>query len=374
LSKNPLTPIDIAELAKKIKNVLDSAKIRQQLFAKEILGISRSALKEMLYSRKNHPLKQWADCTSEMKRRYFIMHEWSQTPEESIEHLRATSSQDDNDENIDPAVLIKKISAMLKDANISQELFGKEVLGISKAQAQFYYMLYEPPNSWVQLTDSMRQLFVKMQEWIQSPTESILSLKAIRDSKQATEDKEIDTFELIDKVSKLLKKERISIAQLGRMLNIHPKEIRKLIQYPVPWILLTKLKKEYYYKIHEWLLDNEQDEYVQHNFTSEEEGVEEIDTFKVSRDIGQLLKTHGISHTFFTKRKLGISTIYFKELITNTKPWKDLHDSQRKIFKKIEKWTLSDFEEIKALKQENLVFNARQAITKTNSRNKKASN
>jgi hypothetical protein len=115
------------------------------------------------------------------------------------------------------------------------------------------------------------------------------------------------------------------------------------------------------------------EEYDLHNSTSEEEFDEEIDTFKVSREIVQRLKTHAISHFFFASSKLGISPVYFDDLVNNTKSWKDLHKSQRKIFKKIEKWTDAKSEEIEALKQDNLVYKLKMNIFGQNFRKKKAS-
>jgi hypothetical protein len=224
-----------------------------------------------------------------------------------------------------------------------------------------------------------KDIFRKLKEWKKSPTESISSLKAMRGSRQQVpdyaEDEEVlDTFELVDKVTKQLKKDGISIAQLSRMLNIYVGEIKKLIHFPVPWILLTNLKKEYYRKLNEWLLENEDEEDDPYFSTSVEEGDEEIDTFKVSRDIIQLLKSHAISHNFFAQLTLKISPVYFGELVTNTKPWNDLHKSQRKIFKIIETWTRAKPEEIKAFKQKNLVHNAKIAISIQNLKIKKAFN
>jgi hypothetical protein len=460
MSKHPLAQIDPTKVARKIKDILSFANIRQRLFAKEVIGISFCALKKTLNPHTDRPLKQWAECTSEMKRRYHIMHEWSQAPDKSIEHLRAIGLKKyGHDENIDLVLLMKEVSAVLKDAKISREFFGKEVLGISKSQ--IFNMLDRPPKSWIQSTDRTRQRYKKMHEWIQSPKESIehlkimsnkrhrsddeiidtielcnsikniliqdkipqsnvakevlgisrsalcriinkptpwamckvirkdifrklnewrksrtresiLSLKALSDSRKLSEcvgvEEVLDTFELVDRVTKLLKKLGISKVELGRDLDISHSNIIKLIfEYPAPWNLLTTLKKEYYRKLHAWLLKSDEEEDDQHSSASEEEGDEDIDTFKVSREIVQLLKVHGIPHTFFAKITLRISPVHFGELVTNTKQWKDLHNSQRKIFKNIEKWTLAKSEEIKALKQKYLVSKAKAAIISRNS-------
>jgi hypothetical protein len=372
VSKHPLAPIDPAKVAKKIKDILSFANIPQRLFAKEVMGISRSALVIMLNPRKG---KQWAECTSEMKRRYHIIHEWSQAPEKSIEHLKAVGIRDNSDKNIDTVMLAKAIKIALKDAKISQELFGKEVLGISKNK--IFNVLHHPPKSWIKSTGSIRQIFKKMHEWIESPKESIEHLKAMSiktsggdeviESDYVEDEELLDTLELVYKANKLLKNFKISKAEFSQILGIHLGAIRQLFENPAPWHLLTKLKKDYYLKIHEWLVENKGVEGDLHNSTSEEEGDEEIDSFKVSREIIQLLRTHGIAHTFFAIQKIRISSVYFGELVTNTKPWTDLHKSQRNIFKILKKWTLAKSEEIKALEREYQVYRARRSI---NSRNK----
>jgi hypothetical protein len=382
MSQRSLAPFDPAKLAKKIKDILNFANIHISLFANEVMGISRSALENMLNPQKDRPLKQWAEFTIEMKRRHHIMHEWSQSPEKSIEHLKAISIKDDNDENIDPVMLLKKVSELLKDAKVSQELFGKEVLGISKHK--IFNMLQRPPKPWIQFTDRMKQRFKKMHKWMQSPAESVSSLKALtlfkvkalsnitQESDYVEDEELLDTLELAYKANKLLKNFKISKAEFGQMLDIHLGAIRPLFETPAPWHLLTKLKKDYYRKIHKWLVENKGVEGDLHNSTSEEEGDEEMDTFKVSREIVQLLKTHAISHNFFASKTLLISSVYFSELVTNTKPWTNLHKSQKKIFKIIKKWTLAKSEEIKALEQKYQVYRARRAINSHNFRKEKA--
>jgi hypothetical protein len=458
MSKQQLTPIDLEELAKKIKNILSCAKIHQKLFAEEFMGISFAALKKMINPRKNRLFKKWAECKNKTKRRYHIMHEWSQAPEKSIEHLNAMSiKEDDNEENIDPIMLANRITIVLDDAKISHDLFAKEILGVSRSVLG---RILRDPKSWIQSSDSKRKHLKKLHEWIQSPkesikqltaiangsddefidtfelcdsvknilnenkiphklfaeevlgicksrfcqiikkptlwhvcrdcgkdnyrklnewrksaTESIISLKALNESRKVSDCVEgeeiLDTFELAFKANKLLKKLGISKPKLSRMLDICVIETRYLIHYPAPWNVLTQSKKEHYYKIHEWLLENEDEEDDGNSSASDEEGDEEMDTFKVSREIVQLLKTHGISHFFFATKTLRTPKIYFDELVTNKKPWGCLHESKRKIFRIIEQWTLAKSEEIKVLKQKNLNFYAKNNISTQNSYRRK---
>jgi hypothetical protein len=356
MSKNPLTPIDPAKLAEKIKNILDVADIRRKLFAEEVVGISLNALQTTLNRPKSCTFKKWEDCTSEMKRRFRIMHEWSKA------YLSKKKMSDD--EIIDTIELCDSIKKILIENKIPRWLFAKEVLGIEQGQLRSFI---NKPRPWAMCQDFKKEVYQKLHKWIQSPAESISSLKAISDSRKLTDcvegEEVIDTLELVYKANKLLKKEGISKAQFSRMLDISLKEIENLIRFPAPWAVLTQLKKEEYHKIHEWLVENEDEEEVLQNSISEGVEDEEMDTFKVSRDIVQLLKAHGISHTFFAAKTLRTSAALFGELVTNTKPWTDLHKSQRDIFKIIEKWTLSKSEEIKGLEQKYQVYRAKCAIS-----------
>jgi hypothetical protein len=434
-SKHPIVPIDTAELSKNIKNTLNSANIRRRLFAEQVVGISLETLHTLLNPFKDSLLKPWTEYTDEMKQQYHIMHEWSQAPEKSLEHLKAMSIKENNSTIIDPIMLSEEVTFMLKEAKIHQFLFAKEVLGITIPK---FHSLIHYPKTWTQWSDSAKQYFRKMNDWIRSPHESIKRLKAVENNDEFIDtaeltnsvknilieheisktlfakevfgtnvhnlnfyihrpapwtectdvkkdffrklhqwiksptvtqsisslrtlshsikkkydygegEEELDVFKIAEKVDKLVKKLGISKSEFFKKLDVP----LSLIKTPAPWHLLTKYKKVSYRKIHEWLIENEKDEL--YNSTSEEEGDEEIDTVKVSREIVQLLKTHGLCRFLFATHKLGISSVYFKELVFNPKPWKELHQTQRDVFKKIEIWTLADSDELNALKLEHM--------------------
>ncbi len=83
------TPLDTVKIASDLKNLLLQEKIGQRLFAKEVPGITQSALSEMLL--KPRP---WEECTDYKKRLYQKMYTWSQSKEE-VEKLKALSASRD---------------------------------------------------------------------------------------------------------------------------------------------------------------------------------------------------------------------------------------------------------------------------------------
>jgi hypothetical protein len=94
-----------------------------------------------------------------------------------------------------------------------------------------------------------------MHDWIQTPNESIEALKMLTNGLE--EEVELDTFDLVERVNKLLARLQIRKSQISLMLNISDTILSRLLNHPAPWHLLTKVKKEYYTRIHNWLIQND---------------------------------------------------------------------------------------------------------------------
>jgi hypothetical protein len=75
-------PLDTASIANIIRNILLQEKIGQRLFAKEVAGITQSALSDMLLKP-----KLWEECTDYKKRLYQKMLNWSHNREKVL-HLK----------------------------------------------------------------------------------------------------------------------------------------------------------------------------------------------------------------------------------------------------------------------------------------------
>jgi hypothetical protein len=82
---SPITPVDTTQFSNILRTRLIAEKIGQRLFAKEIGGITQSALSDMLLKP-----KPWAECTDYKKRLYHKMSEWMKNPA-AIESLRLMS-------------------------------------------------------------------------------------------------------------------------------------------------------------------------------------------------------------------------------------------------------------------------------------------
>ena len=64
-----------------------------------------------------------------------------------------------------------------------------------------------------------------------------------------------------------------------------------------------------------------------------------IDTAQLAGRIAELLNKNGIPRYFITRHICKISVAYFDELLQKPKAWADMHESQRMLFRRIEKWT-----------------------------------
>jgi hypothetical protein len=245
--------LDTIKLTDEAKKLLNDSKITYRVFAKEVLGISRYALENMIYNP-----KQWTQCPSEWKKRYHKMNEWiKSSPEESIILLKTLSSKNDIDDdkrdaNIDTVKLVNEIKSKLKEEKIPHWLFAKNVLEIPTPSFSFLLL---KPKPYEKSLEKTKELYRKMNEWLKSPKESIEAMKMLTNKLDG--EVELDTHDLIERVNKLSARLQITKSKISSVLDISYNVLLKLLHQPVPWRLLTKLKKEYYTKIHDWLLQKE---------------------------------------------------------------------------------------------------------------------
>jgi hypothetical protein len=124
-----------------------------------------------------------------------------------------------------------------------------------------------------------------------------------------------------------------------------------LLRKPAPWDLLSIYKRDFYIKIHDWLTQNEEvNDLDDKRSIPERDQTGTINTAKVASEILQLLKINGITHAYFASQKLKIFIVVFEELVFNPKPYADLKESERRIFRCMKKWT--DPEKVNDLKRD----------------------
>jgi hypothetical protein len=126
-----------------------------------------------------------------------------------------------------------------------------------------------------------------------------------------------------------------------------------LLLRPAPWHLLNMKKKNHYTKIHAWLLKNEKGNDLDRScnrLKPREDELDAINTTHVASGLVQLLKSNGITQGYFATQKLKILTVFFEQLVNKPKPYADLKESEKKIFKCMKKWT--DPSEIRTLKRD----------------------
>jgi hypothetical protein len=336
--------IDTFKLTDEIRKMLKEAKIMRRVFAKEVLGISCLALNSMI----NEP-QEWSQCSDERKRRYQKMNEWIKSPATSIISLKKLSAKkhkDDVDhyENIDTFKLANEIKNKLNEENIPYCQFAKNVLGI---QTIHFYRMLSRPMPYSLCRSHTKELYRKMHDWSQTPEESIESIKMLTNKIKVMANKfegevELDIPDLVERVKKLLARKRISKNKISVILDMYDGSLKNLLEHPMPWNSLNKVRKNYYTKIHAWLIENEEqnesDERLSESMLENNE-TDTINTTQVAGEFVQLLKINGISHGYFARRQLSILLDYFEQLVNKPKPYADLIESDKKIFQCMKKWT-----------------------------------
>jgi hypothetical protein len=233
---------------------------------------------------------------------------------------------------------------------ISHRLFAEEVLGISRGT--FAYLISKT-KPWNKCTSSQKRIFEKIKSWLASPeakkTVDVLNLKQKKSF--ICEYMPIDTFELADRTKELLIKLRITLSEFAITQKTSLTVITSMLDYPEPWKLLSMLKKNQYRRMHRWLVNNEDP------FLQLEEASDEMNTTEVAASIISILNKYEITFSFFAKKLINISTVYFEQLVNEPRPWREMHESQRRIFSIIEKWTLASSEMLDSLRSECLDCN-----------------
>jgi hypothetical protein len=164
---------------------------------------------------------------------------------------------------------------MLVDSNISQLVFAKEVLNTAwKTLNKLLYM----PRPWNECSIINKRLYHKMQVWSRSP-ESIESLKGLKAKRDVTI-KRIDVFKLVNKIKDRLFQLGMPRTEFATIVDIESARLQALIMCPERWDLLSKVKKDCYYRMKVWLAEQSEDsdddanvneEIVIDDSTSEEE-------------------------------------------------------------------------------------------------------
>jgi hypothetical protein len=191
------------------------------------------------------------------------MYEWIKSPGESIALLKTLNTKKgyDDNANIDHAQLVNEIKKKLIQEKIPRWLFAKDVLGIS---IRSFSKMLQRSTPYALCKGYTRKLYRKMHDWIQTPKESIEALKMLTDRQE--EEVELDAFELVERVNKLSARLKIRKWEISLILNLSYSILSKLLHDPAPWHLLTKLKKDYYTRIHAWLIQNEDKNISVNNF------------------------------------------------------------------------------------------------------------
>jgi hypothetical protein len=251
----------------------------------------------------------------------------------------------DPDEDIDTVKLVNEIRKKLKEENIKYWQFTKSVLGI---EASTFKNMIHSPSPYAQCYGHQKEWYRKMHEWCQAPEKSIESMKLLNSEMKVLARKfegevELDVPDLVERVNKFSARHKISQNQISIELEMSEGVLMKLLQHPTPWSFLSKIRKDYYTKIHAWLIQNEEDKNESDESfdksTPEKDESDAIDTEQVASEIVQLLKINSISHGYFARTKLKILGDYFEQLVYKPKPYKDLIESERKIFRCMKKWT-----------------------------------
>jgi hypothetical protein len=356
-----MTQIDTTKLAKTILSILKDAKIPRHEFAREVVGVSLPALQLLL-----HRSKPWSMCSDNKKILYQKMNEWAQSPEESIEALK-NSLGIKNIHNIDTIEIANKIKTMLVKEKLPRSIFAKAVLGQNK---EFLNNLINHPKPWLNCSEKWKELYIKMFEWNQAPQKSIESLKMFKSEIADTfEGKvELDTFDLVDRVNSVMTRQAFTKTELSTHLNVSNTVIGYLLLRPGPWHLLSKERKDHYTKMHSWLIQNEVENALDESLNKPMLEIDETDTInttQVASEVVQMLKVNGISQGYFTHGKLRISSkSYFEQLVKNPKPYADLKESEKNVFRCMKKWTEPG--KVKILKRDFDAYVAKGRIYKQN--------
>jgi hypothetical protein len=331
--------IDTIKLSSEITQILKNNKITQLAFGKEVLGLSFGTVKNMLL----RP-KKWSQSPYEWKRRYRKMHEWIKSPEESIIKLQALSNDKDN-EDIDTVKLANEVRTRIKEEGITHWQFAKVVLGIA---ASAFTSMCNSSTPYALCRGRKRIMFRKLNEWIKSPEESIKLMKEelnsrtkVMDYKCSEDEIELDVFDLVVRVNKLMDKNRITKMQLSKMLDVSYEVLGELLHHPMPWIFLDLVRKNNYTKMNAWLIQNEVENELDESCdesTLENDLANAINTEQVASEFVQLLKIYGITQGYVASHKLNILTVYFEQLVSFPKPYAELKESERKIFQCMKKW------------------------------------
>jgi hypothetical protein len=275
------------------------------------------------------------------------MREWIKSPEESIISLQTLSrntkiDRDNHGEDIGVAKLTNAIKKKLKEERITHGRFAKVVLGIS---FRCFNSMQSRSTPFAQCHSQTKELYRKMHEWIKSPEESIKSMKKLTNAvkvlpRKFEDEVEIDPFDLVNRVNQLVASWKITKTKLSMMLDLADSVFNNLMLHPTHWHLMNKVGKNYYTKIHAWLIQNENESDESFEKSSfENDLTDAINTAQVASEFVQLLKNNGILQGYVACRKLKIVKSYFNKLVNFPKPYAELKESERKIFQCMKKWT-----------------------------------
>jgi hypothetical protein len=340
-----IAPIDTFKLSESIRNLLKNAKISQETFATEILGIHFNSLSYQLF----HP-KPWEQCNDVWKQHYRKMFEWSRLPG-SCDELKELISKNDN--KIDTIKLTSEIKQLLKDSNIFYRVFAKEVLRISNGA--ICHML-RTPKEWTQCPNEWKRRYQKMHEWIKSPAESIILLKKMSRNHENVHDKHdanIDTVKLVYEIRKILRKEKIPHKHFAKcVLGISRTSFSRILFSPATYTQCRSHTKEVYRKMLEWIKSpDESIDALRASLDVDNNGnVHNIDTIELANTVKARLKKERLKQYVFGKEVLGIQTDHIYQLLSYPQPWSNCSDLSKKLFSKMHHWNQAPEDSIKSMK------------------------
>jgi hypothetical protein len=241
---------------------------------------------------------------------------------------------------IDTVKLVKTVKNILKEAKIPQYLFARKVLGIHLDS--FRYLLhYSLP--WVMCKDNKKILYKKMNEWVQSPEESIETFKQEKHKRNVNN---IDTIELASTIKARLIQENLPRCVFGKeVLGIQSGRIANLLNHPKPWSNCSENGKELYIKMFEWIKAPQESiksiQVLNSETAYEFEGEVELDAYDLAERVNNLLASQIITKLKFTMI-IDAPDSVFDNLRQHPMPWHLLSKARKDHYSKIQAWLLQN--------------------------------